>query len=129
MGYDLHITRKEDWADEEDSQSISIDEWNKYIENDSEVVPDPENPGGSDFLYLRKAGDWPLWFNSDLGEVYTKNPEVDVIAKMVRISSALKAKVCGDDGEFYDADGNVLTDQGIVESLADKPKKPWWKLW
>lgn len=38
MGYDLHITRKEDWSDEySDDMGISLSEWLSYIDTDPEL--------------------------------------------------------------------------------------------
>ena len=36
MGYDLHITRREDWADRR-TPDILLDEWLSYIEHDKEL--------------------------------------------------------------------------------------------
>lgn len=81
MGYDLHITRKEFWADPDDERSISLSEWKAYVESDSEITQDPENPGEENYLFIRATDNWSLWFDSELGEIYTKNPESDVIKK------------------------------------------------
>jgi len=107
MGYDLHITRKECWAEEEDERFITLLEWTAYVASDPEVISDPENPHEDNYLYVRAAGDWPLWFNSRLGNIYTKNPEQDVIEKMVNIAQTLNARVQGDDQEFYDFTGQA----------------------
>lgn len=106
MGYDLHITRKDCWAEEEDSRSITLPEWQAYVAGDPEVIADPENPNEDNYVYIRAAGNWPLWFNPRLGNIYTKNPEQDVIDKMVKIAQTLNARVQGDDQEFYDFTGN-----------------------
>jgi len=44
MGYDLHITRREFWSDEE-GLSITLEEWQTYAAGDAEIEADPENPG------------------------------------------------------------------------------------
>lgn len=111
MGYDLHITRKECWAEEEDKRCITSQEWQTYVENDPDVISNPENPQEDNYLYIRAAGDWPLWFNPRLGNIYTKNPEQDVIEKMLKIAQALNARVQGDDQEFYDFTGNIYRPQ------------------
>jgi len=38
------------------------------------------------------------WFQDD---IYTKNPDEPILAKMLQIASALGARVQGDDGEIY----------------------------
>lgn len=111
MGYDLHITRKECWADDEDAGFISLPEWKTYIENDPDIIPDQENPHDENHVYIRADGNWPLWFNPRLGNIYTKNPPPDVIEKIVKIAAALKARVQGDDQEFYDLDGNMVREE------------------
>jgi len=130
MGYNLHITRKDCWADEEDERSISIAEWKTHVDNDPEITLDPENPGEKNYLYIRAAGNWPLWFYPKLGNIYTKNPETDVIKKMVRVANLLGASVRGDDGELYDLSGNMVSDQSEKTALPKGTiKKPWWKFW
>jgi hypothetical protein len=37
MGYELHITRRENWIDEDVSKKITLEEWKNYIANDSEM--------------------------------------------------------------------------------------------
>ena len=37
MGYEVHITRKTNWFDEEGPR-ISEDEWRAYVDSDSEMV-------------------------------------------------------------------------------------------
>lgn len=46
---------------------------------------------------------FPLWYNPELGELYTKNPSDEAIAKLHEISHVLDAKLQGDDGEFLDS--------------------------
>ncbi len=119
MGYDLHITRKDCWAEEEDKRSISMSEWKAYVNNDVEIILDTENPDENNYLYIREDENWPLWFNPRLGNIYTKNPPDDVIQKIVKIAAALKARVQGDDQEFYDLDGNVVGPQQQFSSVEE----------
>ena len=99
MGYDLHVTRKSSWADE-DGPEISLEEWLAYAASDSEVLPDLENAGRENWTIKLPEGTWPLWWDSR-GELVTKNPDPPAIAKLVRIASALSARVLGDDDEIY----------------------------
>ncbi|MFC5666332.1 hypothetical protein ACFP3U_25610 [Kitasatospora misakiensis] len=82
MGYDVHITRRENWWDEE-GQDISAAEWDAVIAAD---------PG---LMVV------PLWWNA--GRIVSKNPSDAVIATMREVAKALGARVQGDDGEYYDA--------------------------
>ena len=99
MGYDLHITRKEFWSDE-DGPTIRIDEWIAYLNGDPEIEADPENPGLENWRLAKHPEKWPLWWDRR-GEIYTKNPDSEVIKKMVQIAESLHARVLGDDDEIY----------------------------
>lgn len=99
MGYDLHITRKEFWSDE-DGATITLDEWREYVSRDPDIVADPHNPGLEHYVLITHSERWPLWWDRS-GEVNAKNPDEAVIAKLVQIARALDAKVLGDDDEIY----------------------------
>jgi hypothetical protein len=101
LGYDVHLTRKEFWADEEGPE-ISLAEWQAYVATDAEIQPDPDNSGPDNYLFVSHPEQWPLWWHS--GEVYTKNPDALVIAKLLSIARALHARVLGDDDEIYGID-------------------------
>ena len=99
MGYDLHITRKENWYDE-DGPQITAEEWLQCIADDREL--DLAGVNGDYFAYWRGLSsisvDWLDWFE---GNIHTKNPEDALIDKMVQIAKKLNAKVQGDEGEIY----------------------------
>jgi hypothetical protein len=48
------------------------------------------------------------WFYYFDGEVTVKNPDKEIFGKMFRIALKLGARLQGDEGEFYDARGEVL---------------------
>lgn len=98
MGYDLHITRKEYWADDEGAQ-ISLEEWCAYARKDADLTPDLENPSPKNWCIASHPQAWRLWWSR--GEVNTKSPDAAAIAKMVSIANVLKARVLGDDNEIY----------------------------
>jgi hypothetical protein len=100
LGYDLHISRKPFWADE-DGPAISLEEWLACAAEDPELRPDAENPSKKNWVVTLPEGSWPLWWELS-GELLTKNPDPPAIAKMVRLASLLAARVQGDDGEVYD---------------------------
>lgn len=100
MGYEIHITRKDDWADDT-GPIISLHEWTQYARVDADIHPDPDNPGPENWVVSGPVGQWPLWW-TEPGEVATKNPEPSAIEKMQAIANALHARVLGDDGEVYD---------------------------
>jgi hypothetical protein len=106
MGYDLHITRAEDWAENE-GHEITLNEWLRYVESDTAIQRDPQN-SPADFLFLtHPKGPAPLWWYR--GEIYTKNPDKPTVQKMIEIAAKLGARVQGDDGEFYD-DTSAISD-------------------
>ena len=109
MGYELHITRAEEWLDSDDAP-ILLDEWLRYAE-------------GSPLLAL---GGWIEW--SDLGRVpvfaYTcadgdkasltwdgaqilvKGVRDDVgVLDLLKVAEHFHANLIGDDGERYTAEG------------------------
>lgn len=123
MGYDLHITRREFWFDEE-GEAISLDEWQRYVESDPEIHGDPENPGPENYVIVSHPERWPLWWYR--GEIMTKNPDEKAVAKLVKISASLRARVVGDDGEVY---GLAPSNPTAYQQPHIEEKKPWWKIW
>ncbi|MFJ9695586.1 hypothetical protein [Kitasatospora sp. NPDC101183] len=84
MGYDVHITRRENWWDDDgDGRDITEAEWDALV---------AAEPG------LAMA---PMWWNS--GRIVSKNPSDAVIARMREVAAILGARLQGDDGEYYDA--------------------------
>lgn len=154
MGYELCITRKENWFDE-DGPLISLDEWLAYVEGDPEMrfdgFAEAKLPDGS---ILRIEGEglsvWTAysghevdgnmaWFDYRGDSILVKNPDEEIIGKMVRIGRALGAKVQGDEGEVYAEDGSSNWEELRNQAPPKRPqsehvgepsqKKPWWKFW
>jgi hypothetical protein len=100
MGYDLHITRKAHWSDE-DGPTIGSDEWLSILDSDPELSRATD--AGDDTLAGAWKGDTLFWF--DDCEVRCKNPDDAIVRKMVQIAGRLNATVQGDDGEIYREDG------------------------
>jgi hypothetical protein len=99
MGYDLHITRAALWA-ENDGTRISAEEWLGIVDGDDELTLTPEN--GPYFAAWRGGSmNAEPWFDWDAGNVYTKNPDSATLRKMIQLANKLRARVQGDDGEFY----------------------------
>jgi hypothetical protein len=86
MGYDLHITRKENWHDE-DGPAISFEEWRRLASDDPEM----------DRMHLDSSGN-----------IVAKNPHTRIVIKMHQLAQKLGAKVQGDEGELYDANGGQV---------------------
>jgi hypothetical protein len=143
MGYELHVTRKDYWADEpRPDLDITLQEWLAYIDQDKQLelsndywikVPGSETesqvaPGFCKWTHHPK-NDRPYFDYSD-GNISTKNPDDDTIQKMIEISAKLNAHVQGDDGEIYErsSSGNITT-RHIESDKKSNDKKPWWKFW
>lgn len=100
MGYDLHITRADHWANNDGCQ-ISSQEWLEVVRNDPELTLELFN--GPCFAVWNGECSYPAggWFDWSEGNVYTKNPDRSVLLKMLQLATTLNAKVQGDDGENY----------------------------
>jgi hypothetical protein len=116
MGYDLHVTRADDWTESE-SSPISLNEWLAYVEEDPEMRLDNvavARPEGEPPLVYENEGlaVWTAysghdpngnmaWFDYYNGEIVVKNPDDEIISKMKRIAERFGATVMGDEGETY----------------------------
>ena len=107
MGYDVHITRAEEWYDSAETP-ITLEEWVAYAESDPDLQRNPEN--GEAFFDLRVGAD-EAWLDWSDGDILTKNPTEPVIAKMAQVATALGANVQGDEGERYGPDGRIIPDE------------------
>jgi hypothetical protein len=115
MGYDLHITRKENWFDE-DGPPIAEDEWRRVIEEDPELQLDAETRcvmSDGEYVFASWNGE-PGALGYYNGEITTKNPPESLVRKMVAIAQRLDAKVQGDDGEVYRPDGTAPRERKVV---------------
>jgi len=122
MGYDLHITRKQNWFDE-GGEDISLVEWTALVKSDPSMRLDgfaETQVGGGKTLRMNNEGlsvwtGWSqhvegnsAWFNPGGGNVVVKNPDPEIRKKMWQLAQMLSAKVQGDEGELYGADGNPI---------------------
>jgi len=98
-GYDIHITRKPFWADEAGPR-ITFEQWQAYVRSDPQITRDQTN-SPEDFMVAIPGESFPIWYNAQSGEVYTKSPSDGAIRKLEEIARSLGASVQGDDGEFY----------------------------
>lgn len=113
MGYEIHITRKNNWLDNDSQNDISLEQWNEYVESDDEMTlekfAETVSPNG-DVIRIEKEGlsvwsghtnSYKVWFNWFGGEISVKNPDDEIVNKMIKIAKRLDAKVLGDEGETY----------------------------
>ena len=101
MGYELHITRKKYFFDEE-GEVVSPAEWRSYVNSDPELEIDLKV--GENFARWSgdsRYGPGEAWFDWFEGSINTKSPDEKILAKMLSIAQALGGKVQGDDGEVY----------------------------
>lgn len=122
MGYDIHITRAQEWSDTDASRGITAAEWLEYVKSDPQLRLAGHN-GPCFTLWLGESRNADPWFDWSAGDLYTKNPDPPVIAKAIEIAQALGARVQGDDGEIYLPGGQIEQD-GVVQS---GPKMDWRK--
>ena len=123
MGYDIHITRKTNWFEEE--PKIGCDEWQAVVASDDEMRLDgyaEAKVGCGAVLRVESEGlaVWTAysghaangnmaWFDFRGGNVVVKNPNAEILGKMWAIAENLGARVQGDDGELYGPDGSVIS--------------------
>jgi hypothetical protein len=148
MGYDVHITRREHWADA-DEPDITINEWLNYATEDKELeltngqemaitsdTPFQNSPGLCTWIAhpTKRDPEHRPWFAYWNGSIEAKNPDFPTIRKMILIAVALDAEVQGDDGEHYTDEylRELHTQKELIENQVDSEslnKKPRWKLW
>ena len=145
MGYDIHITRKENWFDNESENNISLEEWLDYVSNDLDMRLDNfaqvQLPDGKIFRTDEEGicvwekysqdgiGQNHAWFTYYDGNILVKNPDQEIINKMVDIALKLNAKVQGDEGELYSKEDYLGENLKNVRSKIKGSSKPWWKFW
>jgi hypothetical protein len=143
MGYDVHITRKNNWFDDEGDE-ITLSEWLAYLHADPEMRLDgfagakladgavlrAVNPSMAVWVQHPQHGNhegmaW-IWLSS--GNIQAKNPDEHTLRKMWQIAQKLGARVQGDEDEFYDATGSIVAEKKS-ELLLKSNEKHWWQFW
>lgn len=105
MGYNIHITRKKHWSDQ-DGPEISLQEWTDYVKSDPEMRLEGfaqfNNPRTGETIRLEGPG-LAVW------TAHSGKPGIRWFdCRHGHIAHALSAKVQGDDGEIYDQTGNII---------------------
>jgi hypothetical protein len=142
MGYEVHITRKENWFD--DGPEISLAEWLDVVRADPEMRNDGfaeasvgggsvlrvEDPSMSAWIaypgHLEERNMAWMWLRH--GNVVSKNPDEAMIEKMAAIAKRLSAKLQGDEGEVYGIDVQLISEARPILSQRPAPKA-WWRFW
>ena len=99
MGYDVHITRAEDWAMNE-GHEITAREWHELIRRDADLRLAGYN-GPHFVIWNAHPLDNEAWLDLVRGNITTKAPDEPLLRKMLEIAQQLNANVQGDDGELY----------------------------
>ncbi len=131
MGYYVYITRMSFGAESEETL-ISIDEWRKYIDNDSELKINPTYNHRDDELEVFWFGEGGVsddsegvgWFCWGDGQINTKNPDHAHLRKMCQMASLLDARVLGEEGEEYRVNGEIWENKYV-----DNPPGVFKRLW
>lgn len=112
MGYDLHITRKRDWASPEGPE-ITSDEWLALVQSDPEFTLDPRN--GPCFAIWSGPGAYACWIDYHHGNLFSKYPTDEFIEKMIALARQLGGKVQGDEGEVYPRGGQPPDEEVLCQ--------------
>lgn len=100
MGYDLHITRAENWGESE-SAPISFEEWMAFAASSQDLLTGGamENPY---YCLLSESGlaTWLRWSDHQVS-VGGSGADESLIAMIVKVAAQLSARVQGDDNEWY----------------------------
>jgi len=146
MGYELHIVRNEEWWDEEIGGGIPLADWSALVDADDTmrmdgfaevVLPDgstlrTENEGLAVWTEYagNEVGGNQAWFDFRDNAIVVKNPDQEVLTKMLEIATSLNAKIVGDDGEEYKypADHSVQSRE-MMQQMRKGQRKPWWRFW
>jgi hypothetical protein len=125
MGYDIHITRAPEWWGDNTAHQITETEWYALVDSDPELRPStPNDVYHSRHLVLWSGANFEgPWLSWSRGNVYSKNPNGRMVAKMLRLAEHLSARVQGDDREIYLPDGRVQLDDGMIQTNVD------WRTW
>ncbi|RFM28141.1 hypothetical protein [Deminuibacter soli] len=141
--YELHITRRNNWYDDDSEKSITLDEWKTFIKENEDMHLDStfeaKMQNGESFSFesleltrwsgysgSRTCGNH-AWFNYWSGNITVKNPDDEIIYQMLNIARKLNAKVQGTQGEEYTE--TYFTRAQIRFFDANKPYRRWWHLW
>jgi hypothetical protein len=117
MGYNVDIVRRINWDDLEEDSQISLEEWLAYVQTDPELELTNgyfiERPGHKPVFeaspgyciwkgHPSAIADNSAWLTYWYGSVGAKNPDQEIIQKMIAIAPLLRGRVQGEEGEFYE---------------------------
>lgn len=108
MSYHVAITRERHG----EISAILLEDWLEHVRTSADLeFCDPVGDDAvSQFTRSIHAADWKgtegAWLGWSNGEIWTKNPSPALIEHMISLAPKFRARVRGDEGEFYHADGS-----------------------
>ena len=152
MGYDVNVTRAQHWA-ENAGYEIQPDEWRSIVAADPELqMSGVAHAGGLRYenpllaVWTAHPDHEEVWVDYSSGNLVVKNPDIHILRKLCALAAELGARVQGDEGEIYEADGRIVMDDDHVSGAgearwdetttaeapnvaqkAEARRIPWWK--
>lgn len=142
MGYDLFVTRREDWSDEGDPKITLID-WMDYLAIDKSLEIDRER---AEIIDPRVAAhqkepthtrwlDWPgrepgvreAWMWLEQGNIVASDPDRAFRCKLFLIADGMGGHLMGEDGEIYNSVGDP--EKAARRVVGSSSSRRWWKIW
>lgn len=142
MGYEVHITRADDWADSP-SAPISLYEWITYVDSDPDLRRiDASEATTAEGVQRYESDGLAIWTAHEDGEerrgpvcldwcegrISVIDPDASIVCKLHAIAQQLGARVCGDEGEEYDANAEVVERDDVAPAAEPAPRRWWQKL-
>ncbi|GAA5120533.1 hypothetical protein JIN84_05715 [Luteolibacter yonseiensis] len=107
MGYDIYITRRDTWYDDEGPE-ITPEEWKAVVDADPRLIlldQDPENPLNAKMHSTPNPYHGVRYFHYNTSDIRVKKPNKETLLKMLHIAKILGARVIGEADEIYAEDG------------------------
>lgn len=113
MGYEIYITRQNNWWEKEATREIGEAQWREVVEADEELrfggAAEVQSPVGEVIRVERPLlAQWvghphfdSVWFDFRDGNVVVNRPDELALEKMKSLAEKLGARVQGEESEFY----------------------------
>jgi len=129
MAYDLHVVRSLHWIDAADSP-ITKSDVDSLIEadpelawSDSDFIEMKDDNGAISAYYMIRWNGTPcFWWYKD--QLACSGPDARQTAKLIRMATALNARVIGDDGERYELRWSLFGTEKIVRRSPGQYRGP-----
>jgi hypothetical protein len=124
MSYNLYVTKKRYWFDEEDSKSISLKSFEKACEAHPALTILSKKQGVMDVVYIepsRPAEKWHLKYAHGSVKADMRVVPKEVCVVLLELAEKLHAKVQGEEGEVYSS--KDLPTFMSIDELVQKEKE------